>query len=156
MKAERVVIDTNVLISAALVARSAPAAVTFEVLEQGILLFSAQTFAELETRLWRPKFDKYLSLEQRRALLHDFSAAAEWIAVDARQYPAFSRDPDDDMFIHTALAGRAEWLISGDNDLLELPPIEGLSILSPAQALTFIGAERPISPSPGGRGFSCD
>lgn len=39
-------------------------------------VFSAATFAELEARLWKPKFDRYLSMEIRRAILHDVNAAA--------------------------------------------------------------------------------
>lgn len=143
MKAERVVIDTNVLISAALSARSTPARITFRVLAHGRLLFSPETFAELETRLWRPKFDRYLNPETRRQLLHDFNAVAEWVALPTPPGPAYSRDPDDDKFIHTALTGAADWLISGDGDLLELPAIEGLAILSPAQALARTGTLPP-------------
>jgi predicted nucleic acid-binding protein len=40
------------------------------------LVFSQATFDELESRLWRPKFDRYLDLETRRLLLHDFNAVA--------------------------------------------------------------------------------
>ncbi len=138
MKAERAVIDTNVLISAALSADSAPARITLWILEHSRLLFSPQTFAELETRLWRPKFDRYLSPEARRHLLHDFNAVAEWVELPDEPRPAYSRDPDDDKFIHTALAGKADWLISGDSDLLDLPPIAGLVMLSPAQALDWV------------------
>lgn len=57
------------------------------------------------------------------------------VKLPSENRPAYSRDLDDDAFIHTALVGKAEWLISGDSDLLVLAPIEGLLILSPAQAL---------------------
>lgn len=143
MSVERVVIDTNVLISAALSAHSAPARVTFWVLEHRQILFSAATFAELETRLWRPKFDRYITPEARRSLLHDFKAVAAWVELPpGQETSAYSRDPDDDPFIHTALAGGAPWLISGDKDLLEVPEIEGLCILSPAQAMARFGLDR--------------
>lgn len=138
MKAKRAVIDSNVLISAALAAHSAPARITFWILEHGSLLFSDATFAELETRLWRPKFDRYLSLEARRLLLHDLSAVAEWVRLPEGTRPSFSRDPEDDKFIHLALAGGADWLISGDRDLLEVPPVDGLRILAPAEALALV------------------
>lgn len=136
MRIERAVIDTNVLISAALSPRSAPAQIVDCLLQQATLVFSRETFQELETRLWRPKFDRYLDMERRRLLLHDFAAAAQWIDLPATARPAYSRDPDDDVFLHTALHGKAEWLVSGDKDLLELPPADwGFEILSPAQAL---------------------
>jgi len=136
MRIERAVVDTNVLISAALSPRSAPAQIVDCLLQHATLVFSRETFEELETRLWRPKFDRYLDMERRRLLLHDFAAAAQWTDLPAPPRPAYSRDPDDDVFLYTALQSKAEWLISGDKDLLELSPADwGFEILSPAQAL---------------------
>lgn len=136
MRIERVVIDTNVLISAALSPYSAPAQIVDLLIEQATLVFSSTTFGELETRLWRPKFDRYLDVECRRLLLHDFAAIAEWVDLPDPAGHAYSRDPNDDMFIHAALHGGAQWLISGDRNLLELEEsVPGLDILSPARAL---------------------
>ncbi|MBO1111729.1 putative toxin-antitoxin system toxin component, PIN family [Bordetella petrii] len=136
MRIERAVVDTNVLISAALSPCSAPARIVDCLLQHATLVFSRETFAELETRLWRPKFDRYLDIDRRSLLLHDFAAAAQWIDLPTAPRPTHSRDPDDDVFLHTALHGKAEWLVSGDRDLLELPPADwGFEILSPAQAL---------------------
>ena len=136
MRIERAVIDTNVLISGALSPQSAPAQIVDCLLQHATLVFSRETFEELETRLWRPKFDRYLDMDRRRLLLHDFSAAARWVDLPPTPRPVYSRDPDDDAFLHTALHGKAEWLVSGDKDLLTLPPADwGFEILSPAQAL---------------------
>jgi len=127
------VIDTNVLISAALSARGMPARLVQLVLERGVLVFSQPTFDELKTRLYRPKFDTYINLELREAVLHDLSAAARWVAIGE---PArYCRDRSDDMFIETALAARAGLVVSGDQDLLQALPIQGLRILNPQQAL---------------------
>lgn len=135
MRIERAVIDTNVLISAALSPRSAPAQIVDCLLQHATLVFSQATFGELETRLWRPKFDRYLDIERRRLILHDLAAIAEWVALPDLAGAAYSRDPDDDVFIHTALHGKAQWIVSGDRDLLELAAVAGVEILSPAQAL---------------------
>jgi len=136
MKIERAVVDTNVLISAALSPRSVPAHIVDGLLQHAALVFSRQTFVELETRLWRAKFDRYLDMERRRLLLHDFAASAHWVELPAHPIPQYSRDRDDDVFVHTALHGRAQWLVSGDKDLLELSPNAWeFEILSPAQAL---------------------
>ncbi|THF65431.1 putative toxin-antitoxin system toxin component, PIN family [Pseudothauera nasutitermitis] len=140
MKAKRAVVDSNVLISATLSPGSSPARIVFWLLEHGRLLFCEETFAELETRLWRPKFDRYLSLENRLLLLHDLSAVGEWIKLPPEGLRPLSRDADDDKFIWLAQAGGAEWLVSGDRDLLDLEPPEGLRILSPADALALIEA----------------
>jgi putative PIN family toxin of toxin-antitoxin system len=105
------------------------------------VIFSNATFNELETRIWRPKFDRYISLETRRAILRDIKGAAHWVSIPAEMTAqTYCRDPDDDVFIHTALAAQAPYLISGDKDLLAVPQISGLSIVSPAQALALLAA----------------
>lgn len=144
MRAEhrlRVVIDTNVWISAALAPAGAPTQVVRQVLQHGVPVFSNTTFDELRSRLWRPKFDRWLSLDQRQSLLHDVDACALWVDPGSditRQ--AFSRDQGDDAFIHAALAAQAPWLVTGDQDLLVLVealpllPHPPLRILCPAAA----------------------
>jgi phosphopantothenoylcysteine decarboxylase/phosphopantothenate--cysteine ligase len=99
------VLDTNVLISAALSSKGAPHALVQHILGQSCLVFSNATFEELRSRLYRPKFDVYLSLEVREGLLHDFSASAQWVEPD--NILPFSRDPSDDVFIATAAV--ADW-----------------------------------------------
>ena len=135
-RVQRVVVDTNIWISAALSPGGAPAIIVRQVLAHGLPVFSVATFAELETRLWRPKFDRYLSMELRRRILHDLNAAAHWVSISAAiAAKTHCRYADDDKFIHTALSAHAPWLITGDQDLLVVPPIPGLQILSPDAAL---------------------
>ena len=127
------VLDTNVLISAALSAQGAPHQLVQQVLQLGCLVFSEASFAELSSRLHRPKFDRYLSLDMREALLHDFGASARW--VEPGTITAYCRDPDDDVFIATALAAGLQCMVSGDKDLLQSPVPPGFRVLTPAQAL---------------------
>ena len=130
-----VVLDTNVWLSAALSPNGTPAQLVQRVLLQGVVVFSPTTFAELQTRIWRPKFDCYISLDTRHAVLRDARAAARWVEISPDlQAQHWSRDPNDDAFIRTALAAQAPWLVSGDDNLLCLPPIAGLRILKPAAA----------------------
>lgn len=134
-----VVVDTNVLLSAALLPSSAPALLVDCLLTQSRLVFSSASFAELETRLWKPKFDRYLSLEIRRNLLHDLDASALWVEVpEALGVRTWSRDRTDDVFIHTALAADVCRLITGDQDLLVLHPLGDLYLLTPRAALDEI------------------
>jgi putative PIN family toxin of toxin-antitoxin system len=135
MRAERVAVDTNVLISAALLAHSAPALLLHLVARDHRLVFSPDTFEELETRLWRPKFDRYISMEDRKLYLHDLAAFADWVRPDASlTQRRFSRDADDDKFVRVALAAQARWLLTGDDDLLTLGTVEGVSIITAARA----------------------
>ena len=114
------------------------------VLAECMPVLSEATFAELEARLWRPKFDRYLGMELRQRILHDLDAAAFWVAIlPGLAAQRWCRDPDDDHFIRAALAAQAPLLVSGDADLLEVPAIEGLRILTPPQALAAIESETP-------------
>ena len=137
MTSLKLVIDTNLLISAALSKQGAPAKLVMCVLAQHSLVFSQATFAELRTRIGRPKFDRYISLDDRERLLHDFNACAIW--VDAGEPAVYCRDRDDDHFIEAALRAQADYLISGDQDLLQAPQVKGLRIVSVHQALEALG-----------------
>ena len=133
-----VVLATNVLLSAALSPKGAPAQLVDRLLTQAQIVFSEQTFAELKTRLWKPKFDRYITMERRQGLLHDFNAIAHWVNVpEPIANVAYSRDSTDDAFIHAALAAGARRLVTGDDDLLCLNPIKDLDlrIVTPRQAL---------------------
>jgi uncharacterized protein len=79
----KVVVDTNVLLSAALSPAGAPAALLNWLLTHAILVLSNTTFGELQTRIFKPKFDRYMSLETRKQILHDLSAAARWIEISS-------------------------------------------------------------------------
>lgn len=134
-----VVIDTNVWVSGLLTRSGAPAQLTRNVVKFCRPVFTSDTFAELKQRLWLPKFDRYVSMDDRRRLLHDLDTVAFWIAIPeqiARQ--TFCRDADDDKFIHAALAAGADWLVTGDKDLLVLSEslsASGVRIVLPADAL---------------------
>ena len=137
---KRVVLDTNIWLSAAISKSGAPAQVVRRVLQMGVPVFSKATFAELEARIWKPKFDRYLSMETRRAILHDANAVAHWVDIPAElAAKTYSRDPDDDKFIHTALAASAAWLVTGDQDLLVIETPLPVRILTAGEALLEVG-----------------
>ncbi len=135
----KVVVDTNVLLSAALSPRGTPAELVDRLLAESRLIFSEVTFAELESRIWKPKFDRYLPIERRKQILFELNSSALWIEIPVSiSNQAFSRDVQDDPFIHTALAASATRLISGDDDLLCLHPLYNLHIVTPRSALDEI------------------
>ena len=142
----RVVVDTNVLLSAALSPGGTPATLLDELLQVGKLVFSEATFAELEGRVWLPKFDRYLTMDRRRRLLHEANACAIWVVVPSTSAErGFSRDPKDDAFIHAAIAAGASRLVTGDDDLLCLHPLGDLHILSPRDALEELAFRKPMN-----------
>ena len=140
MKAERVVIDTNVLISAALLPHGTPRTVVNVVRSRnGVLLFSDETFDELRHRLGRPKFDAYASRQGRALYVAQLQAVSEWISIAHAKLGC--RDPDDDKLLETAVMGEADCLVTGDQDLLVLSPFQGVPIVTPA---VFLDLLKPV------------
>ncbi len=139
MTIDRVVVDTNVLISAILSKGGTPS-LLFDAMRirRVTLLFSESSFDELQDRLLRPKFDRYVSAELRRRFLAQIDAVSEYVAIAEQKMGC--RDPDDDKLLETAILGDADLLISGDNDLLAMNPFQGLEICRTADALKRIEA----------------
>ena len=137
MRAERCVVDTNLLISALLEPGGRTGA-ALDVIRaaSGVLLFSDETFAELASRLMRPKFDRYVDQTIRHRFLSDLIGVAEWVTVTGALHAC--RDPDDDKFLETAVNGEAECIVTGDADLLALDPFGELRILTPRVFLELV------------------
>ncbi|MGA2358595.1 MAG: putative toxin-antitoxin system toxin component, PIN family [Terriglobales bacterium] len=130
---ERIVADTNCLISRLLLPASVPGQAVRRAVEHGILLVSEATMNELADVLSRPKFDRYVSLEDRQQFLRLLGRVAEFVAsvYTVRE----CRDPEDDKFLEVALGGKADLILTGDADLLTLNPWRGIAILSAAEYL---------------------
>lgn len=139
MKAERLVIDSNVWIAALISPAGAARKLVDTVLDRNTdILMSEATFAELVSRLDRPKFDRYRAPEAWNPFLSELVELALW-QEDAGTSNGISRDPDDDKFLALAVIGQADAIISGDRDLLDLVSHEGIPILAPAQFLQRLG-----------------
>jgi uncharacterized protein len=138
MKAERVILDTNVLISAALSPRGKPFACLTWVLDNATLLTSRELLDELDTRLARPKFSKYVHDTRRHAFVADLTVSS--VLVEVRGVVTLCRDPDDDKLLEMIVAGDANCLVTGDQDLLVLHPFQGVPILTPAAFLEAVAA----------------
>ena len=126
----RLVVDTNVFASAIIFPRSVPRQVVDHALDHGVVIFSEATMSELAEVLSRSKFDSFVSRAERELFLAKIESAAEFVPII--QLVRACRDPKDDKFLEVALNGRADMIITGDADLLEMHPWRGLAILSPA------------------------
>lgn len=134
MKVERAVVDTNVLISAALRPTGRPRRVLDVISRRnGVLIFSDETFRELRSRLRRPKFDRYVSQTIRAVYLAQLMGVSEWVSITNAKLGC--RDPDDDKFLETALLGDADCLVTGDRDLLVMSSFHDIAILPPSDFL---------------------
>lgn len=118
--AVRVVLDTNVLLSALIFGGGLPGAVRLA-WQQGMLrpLASAATVQELVRALAYPKFR--LHAAEQEELLADYLPYVQTVRMpDPPPAVPACRDPLDEPFMQLALAGQAQWLVSGDRDLLDL------------------------------------
>ena len=133
MKTELVyiVIDTNVLISAGLLPQSKTAQVLALAVEHFVIAQNKDTWHELETRIARPKFDRYFDDSGRLRHLAEIAQSIQRFEVSAAV--SVSRDKTDDKFIELAIDSGASILISGDPDLRVVQTFKGVEILSPAQ-----------------------
>ena len=116
----RVVLDTNVVLSALIFTQGRLAAVRLA-WQAGRCapLLSRMTTEELLRALAYPKFK--LGAEERRELLADYLPYCTTVRLPARRPKLpVCRDPFDMAFLELALAGRADYLVTGDRDLLSL------------------------------------
>ncbi len=114
----RVVLDTNLLVSALLFSHTPPRKAFGHAAHNGTILVSLETYGELEEVLERSKFDRYVRRPRRREFLRLFASIVDWVRVTSRIDA--SRDSNDNKFLELALDGKADFLVTGDRDLLEL------------------------------------
>jgi uncharacterized protein len=136
MSKDRYVFDTGVIVSGLLFEESVPAQALFAAAERGEILLSVEAAEELAEVLSRPKFDRYLTPQEREELLVAFLEDATVVFVD--QSIQACRDPEDDKFLELAVCGQAACVVSGDKDLLILHPFRGIPILAPAAFLASL------------------
>lgn len=128
----RVVIDTGVFISAALKAETVPNLAVYRATQRGVLLKSPSTEAELREVIDRPHLARLIA-PVARARLVELMARAELVPITERI--AACRDAKDDKFLELAVSGKADVIVSGDDDLLVLNPFRGIPIVLP---VTFV------------------
>jgi putative PIN family toxin of toxin-antitoxin system len=133
MPERRWVLDTNTLVSRLPMPSGTAARAVDHALALGVPLVSDDTLAELADVLSRPRFDRYVSLADRQRFVALLGGVARRVTIAHRVQAC--RDPRDDKFLHVALNGEAEAIVTGDNDLLVLDPFHGVRILSPAAFL---------------------
>jgi putative PIN family toxin of toxin-antitoxin system len=129
------VIDSNLWISRLLMPGGSAAAAVDQALAWGIPLVSEATLAELSDVLSRSKFDKYVSLDDRRRFLRLLGGIVRITPITQRV--SVCRDPSDDKFLDVALNGGAKMILTGDNDLLALHPFHDIKIVSPMDFLVM-------------------
>lgn len=139
----RIVLDTNVVMSA-LLWRGPPYRLLDAIRQRPRLqLYSSPVLLEeLAEVLTRPSATKQLNAigKAARDVLPDYILAIE--LVEPVELPRVVRDPDDDHVLACALAARADLIVTGDNDLLDLNTYQDIPIITAAEALRRIEAHK--------------
>jgi putative PIN family toxin of toxin-antitoxin system len=132
----RAVLDPNVIVSALISPKGAPAKIFREWLDGGYdLVASPMLLAELERVLGSPKLRERVSKVEMRELIELLRRGADLRSDPGHTPPARSADPGDDYLIVLAAASQAV-LVSGDRHLLSLS--DDLPVYSPAQFLDMV------------------
>lgn len=135
----RAVVDVNVLVRA-LIKPAGTVGPILHRLRDGAftLLYSEAILDELLDVLSRPRIRSKYGLEDEdvETVLLLVLLRAEPVVPSRRI--ASCRDPLDDKFLEVAVAGKADVIVSGDQDLLILSPFEGIAIVGPAAFLAML------------------
>jgi putative PIN family toxin of toxin-antitoxin system len=138
-KKDRVIIDTNLWISFLLSKKNSGLDKLFK--EESItILFSQELLEEFVDVVRRPKLKKYFNLVDIEALLYQIHQHAEFIQVTSDV--EICRDPKDNFLLSLAIDGEASYLLTGDNDLLELNKVRKTKIMTLTSFLARKNASR--------------
>lgn len=118
MNLELIVIDTNILISAVL----NPDGTAYQAFEKAVenftLIQTDESYQEIAQRIYKPKFDRYISNQRREDFLNSIINKSRFIKTILKINDC--RDPDDNKFLEMAIEFNARFLITGDKDPLSL------------------------------------
>lgn len=132
----RAVLDTNVLVSV-LLFRGHLERIREDWREGRLRQVACrETLDEIVRVLAYPKF-RLSNKEIHFLLRNEILPFTDVVDISGRT-ESYCRDPKDDIFIRCALAGRCNWLMSGDHDLLVLRQVKEVEIVDPGTFLTFL------------------
>ena len=137
------VLDTNVIVSALLSPRGAPAEI-FSAWQRGRFTYvtSPPLLDELARALSYPRVRKFLTWtdEERGEFLEALAYAAR-LVIPTIELNVLSDDPDDNRVLEAAVAVGASHVVTGDRHLLDLESYEQVEIVSPARFLAHLSLE---------------
>ncbi|AFL84634.1 putative toxin-antitoxin system toxin component, PIN family [Belliella baltica DSM 15883] len=133
MKNRRVILDTNLWISFLISKRQKELDI---LLESGVvtLIFSQELLEEFLEVSERPKFKRFFKKSDIKALLNQIETFGELIRVESKINEC--RDPKDNFLLSLSVDGKADFLVTGDSDLLVLGKIEKTKIVTWAEFIS--------------------
>jgi len=136
----RIVLDTNVLVSGLISPHGPPAKLVDQFRRaEFVLITSSPQLHELRDVLARDCLRRFVRIEEAATLMANLDSLGE-IVRDALPNVRLSPDPDDNLILATAIAGKADFIVSGDKGhMISLQEAEGIPIITPAQAMEKLG-----------------
>ena len=135
-KVRRVVLDTNVLVSALLFTGELSKIVDLWRQGKVIPLISRETFEELRAVLEYPKFS--LAPDEIQSIIENEILPFFEVVEIKGKVRGVCRDPGDDKFLACALSGSAHFILSGDRDLIDLKSYKTIRIIKASQFLRLM------------------
>ena len=132
---KNIVLDTNTVISAMLFSNSIARKAYDKAKNDYQIVLSKTTWAEYENVSKRSKFDKYIDELDR--ILFIASLNNDAIFIEPTETITDCRDPKDNKFLELAVACDAQFIVTGDDDLLVLNPYRGITILKSGDFLAL-------------------
>ena len=137
----RLVIDTNIFVSGLISASGAPAKILRAIRQNRAIHVVSDPIVEEYLRvLDYPRIRKFEKISDEFIATIAAYLIYQTHRVELTSNVRMSRDPDDDVFLQTAVDGQASLLISGDKtDLLSLTAIEDIPIVTAREAIVRLG-----------------
>ena len=113
----KLIIDTNLWVSF-IISNKQSLLDPFLFTEEARLLFSTELFTEIQQTITKPRLKKYFGTNALDEMLSTFEPYIDLIEVES--IVTICRDPKDNFLLALAKDGKADYLLTGDKDLLEL------------------------------------
>lgn len=136
----RIVLDTNLFISAILKPGSNPDIIIRAVKDEKVLLLMSDSICqEIFRVLSYPKIRKRLAAsdEELKSFMQLLNAVAI-MTPDTLVLPSLDADPDDTKYLVCAVEGRADFIVSGDHHLTDLGIYHGIRVVTPADFIQIL------------------
>jgi len=135
----KVVLDTNVLVSALLFRKETSKIVDLWKNMKIIPVLSKETFDEFKRVLEYPKFS--LTNDEIKSIIYEEVFPFFEVIESKSRIEGVCKDPDDDKFISCAISAGADFIVSGDADLCNLKNYKSVRIIKPLNLLNIFNKE---------------